>query len=794
MGTPSVFFNRSASSNSSANLESQSDHTCIGDSHTTSRNAIRMVAGQLIRTLRRLKWQRSGLGIILTGLILTLMPIKALAAEVTLAWDANQPAPQGYLIFQRQQGAVYDYANPVWPTDGNDHTETTCTITNLADNVTYFFVVRAYVGNDQSGDSNEVSFQASQPPQATYSISASSGANGSLSPSGNITVTSGADQRFDITPNSGYHIASVTVDGQSIGAVSSYTFSNVTQNHAISVSFAATNYTITASAGQGGSISPAGSVSVASGSSRTFNFTPNSGYQVAGVLVDGQSISVGSSYTFSNVTRNHTISVSFSAVANNNRPPTAEAGANKTVTEGDRVVLNGSGSSDPDGDALTYHWVQKSGPSATLSGTNSVQCTFTAPDPGSTSATMVFELTVTDSKGLFAGDTCVILVNAAQQLPDNDGDGISDDLDPDDDNDGMPDQWEIQYNLDPFTNDAGLDPDNDGISNLEEYQAGSDPTQNGGNQPPAQPNLTSPADGESTVELTPMLKASEFNDPDSGDQLAQSQWRIVLPGGNQQIVLDRTCTKKHLTQMRVPRLVLDPSTDYMAQVRFYDNHGQASQWSRPITFTTGTDPRDKNKNKIPDSQEVSADTDINMDSIPDLEQQTLVKSVSTYNDQLMIGVSSESNDAAVEVLSAASVDPMALVSDNYSTPYPENETPYGLLGYKIKVAQPGESARATIYLSEPVDSQQTQWIRYDEANGMLDASAATEIDESGLMVDRFLVDGGDEDADGAANGVIVDLSGPRTTSGSNGSSLAISTDGPAASGGSSSGCFIQSLF
>ena len=135
---------------------------------------------------------------------------------------------------------------------------------------------------------------------------------------------------------------------------------------------------------------------------------------------------------------------------------------------------------------------------------------------------MVFELTVTDSHGLFAGDTCVVLVNAAQQQPDNDNDGIPDNLDSDDDNDGMPDEWEVQFNLDPFTNDAALDPDNDGLSNFEEYQAGSDPTQGDGNHPPEQPLLTNPVDGESDTPLSLTLTTSEFIDPDPDDQIVQS--------------------------------------------------------------------------------------------------------------------------------------------------------------------------------------------------------------------------------------------------------------------------------
>ena len=70
-----------------------------------------------------------------------------------------------------------------------------------------------------------------------YTIKASSGANGTISPNGSVTVTAGADKTFTMTANAGYHISDVTVDGVSKGAVSSYTFENVQANHTISVTF-----------------------------------------------------------------------------------------------------------------------------------------------------------------------------------------------------------------------------------------------------------------------------------------------------------------------------------------------------------------------------------------------------------------------------------------------------------------------------------------------------------------------------------------------------------------------------
>ena len=135
----------------------------------------------------------------------------------------------------------------------------------------------------------------------TYTITASAGTGGTISPSGSVTVNHGANQTFAITPNTGYSISSVTVDGVSQGAISSYTFSNVTAAHTINATFSAISYTITASAGAGGSISPSGSVSVNHGANRTFTITANTGYTIANVLVDGASVGTVSSYTFSNV-------------------------------------------------------------------------------------------------------------------------------------------------------------------------------------------------------------------------------------------------------------------------------------------------------------------------------------------------------------------------------------------------------------------------------------------------------------------------------------------------------------
>ena len=122
-------------------------------------------------------------------------------------------------------------------------------------------------------------------------------------------------QTFTTTPNSGFYLSNLSVDGSSVATASTYTFTNVTANHTIAATFSANTYTITSSAGANGTISPLGAVSVISGATQTFTMAPTTGYRVFDVQVDGSSVGAVSSYPFSNVISNHTITAIFSAAA-----------------------------------------------------------------------------------------------------------------------------------------------------------------------------------------------------------------------------------------------------------------------------------------------------------------------------------------------------------------------------------------------------------------------------------------------------------------------------------------------
>ena len=100
-----------------------------------------------------------------------------------------------------------------------------------------------------------------------------------------------------------------------------------------------------------------------------------------------------------------------------NQPPTAEAGPNQTVNEGQVVRLNGSNSTDPDDGIASYHWVQIGEPSVDLSDPDAKRPTFIAPDVGSGGAALTFELTVLDYNEKQGKDTCVVNVTWQNEPP-----------------------------------------------------------------------------------------------------------------------------------------------------------------------------------------------------------------------------------------------------------------------------------------------------------------------------------------------------------------------------------------
>ena len=182
-------------------------------------------------------------------------------------------------------------------------------------------------GSDSSGGSG-----GSTP--TSFTVSASAGTGGSISPASR-SVQSGQTTTFTVTPDTGYSIASVTGCNGSLSG-NTYTTGAVTSACSVQASFSLNSYSVTATAGEGGNISP-GSATVNHGATTSFTVTPQSGYSIASVTGCNGSLS-GNIYTTGAITAVCSVTASFNQIS---YMVTAIASEGGQITPGSLSVLHG---------------------------------------------------------------------------------------------------------------------------------------------------------------------------------------------------------------------------------------------------------------------------------------------------------------------------------------------------------------------------------------------------------------------------------------------------------------------
>ena len=154
-------------------------------------------------------------------------------------------------------------------------------------------------------------------------ITSTAGEHGTISPSGAVVYSLGSSASYVISPETGYKIKKILVDGVEIvvtaadGAAQSYEFVDIQKDHTISAEFEQRMFKITVVCGGNGKIEPSTTKDYAYGSEVAFVITPNDGYVIKDVLIDGVSnakAKENAKYTFSNLRANHKIEVSFEVV------------------------------------------------------------------------------------------------------------------------------------------------------------------------------------------------------------------------------------------------------------------------------------------------------------------------------------------------------------------------------------------------------------------------------------------------------------------------------------------------
>ncbi len=835
----------------------------------------------------------------------------AYAIDITLAWDPNAEEDlDGYRVFYHQEGQSYDYNLPAW-----EGSNTTCTISNLDDNTAYYFVARALdTSGNESSNSNEVAYEpsgndqptadagpnqtadedstvtldgsnssdpdgtissyqwtqtagtavtlssasAAQPTFAAPSVGAGGVAltfeltvtdNGGLSDTDTVIVNvSNVNQAptADAGPNQTVDEgATVTLNASNSsdpdGTISSYQWTQtagtavtLSSTSAAQPTFAAptvsaggealvfelevtddrglkdtdsviinvsnVNQAPVAQAGSdqtvnegatvyldgSGSLDPDGAIvsyrwTQTSGTSMTLSdpTSPTPTFTAPSIDTGGEAL--GFELTVSDdgdLSDTDAVIINISPVHANDAP-TADAGIDQTVDGADEVALDGSGSFDPDGSIVSYRWTQTLGTAVTLSDASAAQPTFTAPDVGTDGETLVFEVTVTDDGGLQSADACSVYVSSVESLPAVIGLSINS-------QDSLDENTTSSYTATAIFSDgssqdvteaATWDEDSsfasiDASGVLWAFEVESDQSvtitasyTHGGitetaqkvvtildvvllNLAPNQPVITSPYYGQVGCELLSHILTEPFSDPDADTHL-KSQWQISKELDFATFALDLT-TLNHLTDLPVPRMVLDPDTTIYVRVRFYDANGAASFWSDVVEFTTEADEDDLDGNGIPDVQEVGFDVDLNQDSIADNDQPELIKCVESSDASVVICVAKASS-SILSIEAVGTID-VTVVSEKKRRP---RKFLYGLFSYRIGVNQPGATATVRVYFSQNIGGAR-YFYKYDTLRGWQDYSSFTTFNKRENFITLHVEDGGPGDSDGVANGVITD--------------------------------------
>jgi hypothetical protein len=609
------------------------------------------------------------------------------SAEVTLAWDGNsQPGVTvtGYRVYYGTDGDSY-------PSKGCEVANTTCKVSGLVDGETYYFVATAYNSYGESGYSDPVSYTVPDTLEE-FTITASTDGDGDITPSGSVTVIEGQSETFSISAHSGFHIDVVLVDGVSQGASSTYTFNDLSANHTIYATFAPNSvdlHTIVASAENHGSISPQGNVTVIEGDNQKFSIIPNTGYHIADVQVDGNSVGVMDGYEFSNVTKEHTISALFAA---NMFTITATAGSNGSIMPGNVSVAQGSGKS------------------FTIAASSGYEIADVVVDGVSIGAVSYY--TFND----IVADHTIDAIFAVVPEP-------------------------VITNEEPVNSTIATNPPNSLITVT--------PAQEFVNQAPDRPGLLFPVDGEQNVSLTPLLEIDGFTDPDADDDHGATRWQIAKDSSFEWLILDVTIdasyTNNCLVNLLVPHGTLCSEQLYYWRASVKDareGDPKWSNWSETFTFTTAAKVQtDVNANAVADEEEPEY-SDLDNDGLNDNEQ-PLMRVYKSRESKSLIGINAL--EGVNQINCFTSIDPESILDE------PRPKLKYGLMVFNVTLEQIGGTARFELYLPEKPYTW-AKWYKYDPINGWYEFP----VDSDGDKYYLEITDGGFGDADGVVNGIIVD--------------------------------------
>jgi uncharacterized protein (TIGR03790 family) len=259
-----------------------------------------------------------------------------------------------------------------------------------------------------------------------------------------------------------------------------------------------------------------------------------------------------------------------------------------------------------------------------------------------------------------------------------------------------------------------------------------------------------------------------FSNPRGDSQLSTSEWEIGTDPGfaSSAIVLHRVL--EEMGSLMLPFGIVEKGQTYWIRTRHQDSQGAWSSWAEPLVFVTSlTDPNDLDGNDVDDRHQVTGAIDTNENGIDD--NQEGMCHLRDAEENRVIGIRSQ--QGVVSCLTALDTTEFPVQS--------AGELPYGLLAMRIDALTPGATVELNLYFPDALQPG-SKWIKYDQVDSAF-SDFTPQVTFNGKQVTVRITDGGVGDADGVANGIIIDPSGPWVVA--SGSSSNSNPEGSSGGGG-----------
>ncbi|MEW6265794.1 MAG: choice-of-anchor U domain-containing protein [Thermodesulfobacteriota bacterium] len=344
---------------------------------------------------------------------------------------------------------------------------------------------------------------------------------------------------------------------------------------------------------------------------------------------------------------------------------------------------------------------------------------------------------------------------------------------------------QVIYDPYPTILSGGFDLEAIGVKYLGDYA----------NVVPRAPLLLEPGNGDLNVPVTTRLRTDAFSDPDvngdDGDFHAWTRWQIAIDAEFLTIVAEQISTSD-LTVWNPAGGILTAGQTYYWRAKHYDYdyridgaNEDGYPWSGIFTFST-TDPLDQDGNGVPDDLELTDPAiDLDQNGVPDVNQMQADANFKAINSATGQG------PLAIKAPSGVTLDTLSSIAPE-SAPHLKVEESglvffAGIISFRLTVPAAGQEVTVIIYLSSPAPAG-CEYYKYSPGRGWNKYEQAV-FGPDRRSVELTLQDGSKGDADGIANGIVVDPGGLAAAAVVNGEPPP--PDGAAGLGGG--GCFVNIL-